>query len=160
MQNGKMLFLTSSFRYGLASRALPHVTLDIGLQLNIAPGVYAIETLVVEPAARAGDANGPWVHVTVQAGKSFSGEMQMNAEMVLRPPARSDLRLTLDRAHRTVDSDDDRTAQRAAFAALERPCASSTPDGCSRVWLWPRCRVMPRRADHAVEPAPAACGRA
>ena len=57
-------------------------------------------------------ANGPWVNVTVQEGKSFGGEIQMNAEMVLRPPARSDLRTPM--GTQDFDSDEERTAQRGA----------------------------------------------
>ena len=83
MQNGKILFYTSSFRYGLAVEALPHFSLEIGLQLNTTPGVYAIETVVVEGRRNVVMANGPWVNVTVQEGRSFGGEIQMNAQMTL-----------------------------------------------------------------------------
>ena len=85
MQNGKILFYTSSFRYGLAVEAVPHFSLDIELQLNTTAGVYAIETVVVEGRHNVVAANGPWVNVTVQEGRSFGGEIQMNAEMVLNP---------------------------------------------------------------------------
>jgi ABC-type polysaccharide/polyol phosphate transport system ATPase subunit len=84
MQNGKVLFWTSSFRYGLSLDA-PRISLDIGLQLNTPPGVYAIETVVVETKHGTPLANGPWVNVTVHEGRSFGGEIQMNAQMVLRP---------------------------------------------------------------------------
>jgi ABC-type polysaccharide/polyol phosphate transport system ATPase subunit len=85
MHNGKILFYTSTFRYGLAVEALPHFSLDIGLQLNTTPGVYAIETVVVEGRHSVVMANGPWVNVTVQEGRSFGGEIQMNAQMALNP---------------------------------------------------------------------------
>ena len=85
MQNGKILFYTSSFRYGLAVEALPHFSLDIELQLNTTPGVYAIETVVVEGRHNVVKANGPWVNVTDQEGRSFGGEIQMNAQMTLNP---------------------------------------------------------------------------
>ena len=48
MQNGRLLFWTSSFRHGVSFDGLSHATLDIDLQLNTPPGVYAIETAVVE----------------------------------------------------------------------------------------------------------------
>jgi ABC-type polysaccharide/polyol phosphate transport system ATPase subunit len=83
MQNGKVLFWTSSFRYGLSLGALPQVTLDIGLQLNTPPGVYAIETVVTEYKDGRLLADGPWVNVTVHEGRSFGGEIQMNAQMAL-----------------------------------------------------------------------------
>ena len=60
--------------------------LDVTLQLNIAPGVYAIETVVFDDLVQQRAqliANGPWVTVTVQEGKSFHGEVQMNPEMTL-----------------------------------------------------------------------------
>jgi lipopolysaccharide transport system ATP-binding protein len=85
MQNGRILFYTSSFRYGLAVEALPHFSLEIGLQLNTTPGVYAIETVVVEGRHSVVLANGPWVNVTVQEGTSFGGEIQMNAQIALNP---------------------------------------------------------------------------
>ena len=37
-------------------------------------------------SASSSIANGPWVTVTVQEGKSFHGEVQMNPEMTLRSP--------------------------------------------------------------------------
>ena len=62
-------------------------TLEVSLQLNTAPGVYTIETVVFDPKRNQPIANGPWVNVTVCDGKSFGGEVQMNPEMVLRSPA-------------------------------------------------------------------------
>jgi lipopolysaccharide transport system ATP-binding protein len=87
MQNGRVLFWTSSFRYDLPLETLPQVTLDIGLQLNLPTGVYAIETVVVEGKQGRPLADGPWVNVTVHEGRSFGGEIQMNAQMVLHAQA-------------------------------------------------------------------------
>lgn len=92
MQNGKVLFATSSLRQGLSLEGLSRFTLDIGLQLNTAPGVYAIETIVFDRKRNQLMANGPWVNVAVHEGKSFAGEVQMNPEMVLRAPTRADER--------------------------------------------------------------------
>ena len=89
MQNGKVLFATSSMRQGVSLSGLASFALDVTLQLNIAPGVYAIETVVFDDLVQQRAqplANGPWVTVTVQAGKSFHGEVQMNPEMTLRSP--------------------------------------------------------------------------
>jgi ABC-type polysaccharide/polyol phosphate transport system ATPase subunit len=113
MQHGRVLFATSSMNQGVSLEGVTRATLDIGLQLNIAPGVYTIETLVYDRRHARMIAGGPWVHVTVQAGKSFTGEVQMNPEMVLRPAARSDRRLTL-MGTQDFDSDEVRTAQRGA----------------------------------------------
>ena len=49
-------------------------------------GVYAIETVVFDRQRIQLIANGPWLNVTVQEGKSFVGEVQMNPEMILRSP--------------------------------------------------------------------------
>jgi ABC-type polysaccharide/polyol phosphate transport system ATPase subunit len=92
MQNGKVLFVTSSLRQGLSLEGLAGFTLDVGLQLNTAPGVYAIETVVFDRKRGRLFANGPWVNVTVHEGKSFVGEVQMNPEMVLRSPTPADER--------------------------------------------------------------------
>jgi hypothetical protein len=89
MQNGKVLFATSSMRQGVSLSGLARFALDVTLQLNTAPGVYAIETVVFDDLVRQRAqliANGPWVTVTVQEGKSFHGEVQMNPEMTLRSP--------------------------------------------------------------------------
>jgi lipopolysaccharide transport system ATP-binding protein len=87
MQNGKLLFTTSSLRQGLSLEGLAAFSLDVGLQLNTAPGVYAIETGVFDRKRGRLLANGPWVTVAVHEGKNFVGEVQMNPEMVLRSPA-------------------------------------------------------------------------
>ena len=86
-------------------------------------------------------ANGPWVNVTVQEGKSFAGEVQMNPEMVLRSPARSDLRTPMG----TQDFDSGEVHGRrsgARDAELERPWRHRL-SRIRRVWLWPRCRACP-----------------
>ena len=84
MQNGRVLFATSSLRHGVSLEGSARFTLDVGLQLNTAPGVYAIETAIFDRKRGQTIANGPWVNVTVHEGKSFVGEVQMNPEMVLR----------------------------------------------------------------------------
>ena len=92
MRNGKVLFVTSSLAQGLSLEGLAGFTLDVGLQLNTAPGVYAIETVVFDRKRGRVIANGPWVNVTVHEGKSFAGEVQMNPEMVLRSSTLADER--------------------------------------------------------------------
>ena len=87
MQNGKVLFATSTLRQGLSLEGLSRFTLEVGLQLNTAPGVYTIETVVFDRKRNQTLGTGPWVNVTVCDGKSFIGEVQMNPEMVLRSPA-------------------------------------------------------------------------
>jgi ABC-type polysaccharide/polyol phosphate transport system ATPase subunit len=87
MQNGKVLFATSSLRQGLSLEGVTGFTLEVSLQLNTAPGVYTIETVVFDRKRNQPIANGPWVNVTVCDGKGFAGEVQMNPEMVLRSPA-------------------------------------------------------------------------
>ena len=83
MQNGKVLFATTSMRQGVSLKGLVRFTLDVDLQLNTAPGVYTVETVVYDRQRVQLIANGPWVNVTVHEGKSFVGDVQMNPEMVL-----------------------------------------------------------------------------
>jgi hypothetical protein len=113
MQNGKVLFATSSQRQGISLKGHTRVTLDVSLQLNTAPGVYAIETLVFDRKRGQPLADGPWINVTVQEGKSFHGDVQMNPEMSLHPPARPDRRLTL-MGDQGFDPDEERQARQPA----------------------------------------------
>ena len=92
MQNGKVLFSTSSLSQDVSLEGLTRATLDIDLQLNTAPGVYTIETLVFDRRRSRPIGGGPSVHVTVQAGKRFTGEIQMNPEITLRQPTPPDER--------------------------------------------------------------------
>jgi lipopolysaccharide transport system ATP-binding protein len=89
MQNGKVFYSTSSMNHGISLEGAGRASLEISLQLNTAPGVYTIETLVFDRRRNRPVANGPWVHVTVQAGASFTGDVQMNPEMTLRPSPRT-----------------------------------------------------------------------
>jgi ABC-type polysaccharide/polyol phosphate transport system ATPase subunit len=93
MQSGKVLFSTSSMSLGVSLEGLTRASLDIGLQLNTAPGVYTIETLVFDRRRGRPVGGGPWVNVTVQAGKSFTGDVQMNPEITLRSSTGDDRRL-------------------------------------------------------------------
>ena len=88
MQNGKVLFWTSSFHHGVSLDGLTRVTLDMSLQLNAAPGIYAIETIVAGYERGQAIAEGPWVNVAVHEGRSFGGDIQMNPEMALDPSTR------------------------------------------------------------------------
>jgi lipopolysaccharide transport system ATP-binding protein len=110
MQNGRVLFWTSSFRHDLSFDGLSEVTLDIGLQLNTPPGIYALETYVAERKHGRVLADGPWVNVTVQEGRSFGGEIQMNPEMFLQAPSRPDRLLTLVKPG--FEEDEERAAHR------------------------------------------------
>jgi ABC-type polysaccharide/polyol phosphate transport system ATPase subunit len=85
MQHGRIVFWTSSVRHGVSLAGLQTVTLDTSLQLNTPPGVYAIETVVFDGPGIV--AEGPWLNVAVHEGRSFGGEIQMNAEMRVAPPA-------------------------------------------------------------------------
>jgi lipopolysaccharide transport system ATP-binding protein len=112
MQNGRLLFWTSSFRHDLSLTALTHVTLDIGLQLNTPPGVYALETTaIVERKHGRLVADGPWVTVTVHEGTSFGGEIQMNPEMVLHAPTHLHERWNASNTSHGSEYDDDLLAR-------------------------------------------------
>ncbi len=106
MQNGKMLFATSSMRLGVSLAGVTHFSLDVTLQLNTAPGVYAIETVVYDRQRVQLIANGPWVTLTVHEGKSFVGEVQMNPEMILRSPRTTGDRLDPSRLPQRFEQDD------------------------------------------------------
>jgi ABC-type glutathione transport system ATPase component len=95
MQNGKVLFATSSLRQGLSLEGLTRFTVDTDLQLNTAAGVYAIETVVFDRRRGQVVGTGPWISVTVHEGKSFLGEVQMNPQMMLRSPS------SVDQPHET-----------------------------------------------------------
>jgi lipopolysaccharide transport system ATP-binding protein len=81
MQNGRVIFWTSSFRHEVSFDGLSDFTLDVGLQLNTPPGIYAVETYVAEGRHNRVLAEGPWVTVTVHDARNFAGEIQMNPEM-------------------------------------------------------------------------------
>jgi ABC-type multidrug transport system ATPase subunit len=98
MQNGRVLFSTSSMSLGVPLDGMTRAVLDIGLQLNTSPGVYTIETLVFDRRRGRPIAGGPWVHVTVLAGQSFTGDVQMNPEIVLRLATPVDERRRLSHA--------------------------------------------------------------
>jgi hypothetical protein len=89
-----VIFWTSSFRHEVSFDGLSDFTLDVGLQLNTPPGVYAVETYVAASGHNRVLADGPWITVTVHDARNFAGEIQMNPEMSLRPSARADHRLT------------------------------------------------------------------
>ena len=59
------------------------VAVEMSLQLNVPPGVYALETMVYDLRGSTSIEHGPAGVVVVGAGQDFKGAVQLNAEMSL-----------------------------------------------------------------------------
>ena len=120
MQNGRVLFATSSMRQGVSLTNLTRFALDVTLQLNTAPGVYAIETVVFDRQRVQLIANGPWVTLTVREGKSFTGDVQMNPEMVLCSPRSTDERRETSRIPQRSERDETESLKAPSGDTVQR----------------------------------------
>ena len=61
--------------------------LRIGLEMNVPPGLYAIESEVWQGGHERDSRNGPTTLVRVSGGPSFTGSVQMNSSMTVRTRA-------------------------------------------------------------------------
>ncbi len=61
--------------------------LRVGLELNVPPGLYAIESSVWQGGHERDSRNGPTALVRVSGGPAFSGTVQMNSSMLVHPGA-------------------------------------------------------------------------
>ena len=107
-------------RQGVSLTDLTRFALDVTLQLNTAPGVYAIETVVFDRQRVQLIANGPWVTLTVREGKSFTGEVQMNPEIVLCSPRSTDERRETSRIPQRSERDEAESLEAPSGAAVQR----------------------------------------
>jgi energy-coupling factor transporter ATP-binding protein EcfA2 len=75
LQNGQIVFGTSTTRVGLELPTNHQFHLDVDLEMNVEPGVYSIETGLFDLKLWKPIANGPRVSVTVAADSSFVGKV-------------------------------------------------------------------------------------
>lgn len=88
-QNGREVFATSAHECGVAPPSEPGpFAVELTLQLNAQPGVYLVESAVLDWTRWTYVARGPLSYLHVVAGQPFRGQVQMNARM-MRVAARS-----------------------------------------------------------------------
>jgi len=90
LHNAETVFATSNTRFDIVLPAVGPFAVEVGLQLNVPEGNYAVETNVWDPIRHREAAHGPMIRVAVQPGISFYGSVQMNATMALEPPVAND----------------------------------------------------------------------
>lgn len=81
LHTGEILFATDSARLGLALPESGDIALDVQLNLNVPPGLYAVETYVENSARRRAEQLGPTATLQVTDGPAFLGRIQMNPTM-------------------------------------------------------------------------------
>ncbi len=79
--SGAVIYTTSAHRLGLDFPHRGTFAVETSLQLNVPPGIYALELLAVNRAMGKRLFQGPSTHLQVIPGPSFSGSVQMNAVM-------------------------------------------------------------------------------
>jgi ABC-type polysaccharide/polyol phosphate transport system ATPase subunit len=88
---GETLFASSNTRCGTPLAPGPF-ELEIDLQMNLAPGIYLVETVVWDQIRETEAARGPSTCIEVVEGVGFYGTVQLNLRLRLRErtePARS-----------------------------------------------------------------------
>lgn len=86
-QTGNVPFATSTGRLGVPLPAEGDFRLEATLQMNLAPGVYVVETGVFNEPESLVMATGPTCYVQVAEGPSFTGITQLNPRFFLGIPA-------------------------------------------------------------------------
>jgi lipopolysaccharide transport system ATP-binding protein len=81
METGQLVYATSTDRCGLALPPAGPLRLQVQLQMNVPPGLYALETAVYCTRAQRVVAQGPFATVNVREGPTFWGVVQLNARM-------------------------------------------------------------------------------
>ncbi len=77
-QTGKLVFSAQGVNMGLPSPMSGPFEAELELQMNVPPGIYALETVVRDTAGGRHVARGPVVYVQVTEGARFQGTVQMN----------------------------------------------------------------------------------
>lgn len=80
-QTGKIVFATAGANCGMACPPPGPFEAEIELQMNLGPGIYAIETIVRDTARSRIALKGPMTYVQVSRGAVFEGSVQLNAQM-------------------------------------------------------------------------------
>ena len=83
---GRTVFATSAHECRVALPVAPGpFELELSLQLNAPPGIYLIESEVLDWEKWTGVASGPQTYLQVTEGDPFRGQIQMQARMRLLP---------------------------------------------------------------------------
>ena len=86
LQTGSIVYASGTEAHGLELPAGPF-ELDVELEMNVSPGVYAIESAVWLWQREADALYGPTTLVHVRGGPAFWGSVQLKSTMRLRTPA-------------------------------------------------------------------------
>jgi ABC-type polysaccharide/polyol phosphate transport system ATPase subunit len=81
METGQLVYATSTDRCGAELPRTGPFSLEVQLQMNVPPGLYAVETAVYSQRAQRVTAQGPFATVEVREGPTFWGAVQLNARM-------------------------------------------------------------------------------
>jgi ABC-type polysaccharide/polyol phosphate transport system ATPase subunit len=80
-RTGQIIFTTDHVVSGMAQLPSGRFVLEASLQLNVAAGLYLIETSVADPRSRGSVVEGPRRVIEVLEGLPFNGVAQLNAQM-------------------------------------------------------------------------------
>jgi len=98
-RSGKVVFSTLGQNCGLTCPPPGEFEADVELQFNVGGGIYTIETGVNDTARKKDLVRGPFTHIQVASGTTFTGVVQMNPAMrVVQHHATSDTSATDDGA--------------------------------------------------------------
>jgi len=83
--SGQIVFATSLQRCGVDLTEAGPFRIRISLEMNVRPGVYALEPYVVMRQSSKDVAAGPTAYVQIQEDPGFSGVVQLKPRMTLEP---------------------------------------------------------------------------
>ncbi len=83
LETGSIIFASGTETHDLELPPGPFA-LRVGLDMNVPPGLYAIESAVWQGGSERDSRNGPTTLVRVSGGPSFTGTVQMNSSMQVR----------------------------------------------------------------------------
>ena len=78
---GEVIFITGSRDHGIALPVATPFALEVDLQMNVPPGLYAVETVIWDATRQWKVADGPVMHLQVIEGPPFAGRTQLNARV-------------------------------------------------------------------------------
>jgi ABC-type polysaccharide/polyol phosphate transport system ATPase subunit len=86
-ETGMVCSLMGTRDFGLTFPAGGAFSLDVALQMNVAPGLYSLQTVGWDKTREVAISGGPVAAVLVREGRSFLGLVQLNATMAFSPPS-------------------------------------------------------------------------
>jgi hypothetical protein len=86
LHTGDVVFASGTRSAGLTLEEGP-LALDLELQMNVAPGLYTVETYVWHKDHDRDTLNGPSHTIRVEGGPGFVGWIQLNPRVTLASPA-------------------------------------------------------------------------